>query len=1508
MPDADPDLMTVFAEALERTGPAARAAYLDSACAGNAALRQRVEALLAAHGGAGRFLEPDAAVMSGTGTPGTTASAPPDATCTPGPEMRPTSELVTAEHGSDQPIATVADTAPAVHPGRFVAGQVIAGRYTLLEVLGEGGMGTVYRAGQTEPVKRQVALKLIKIGMDSRAVLARFDAERQTLALMDHPNIARVYDGDTTAAGQPFFVMELVRGEPITGYCDRQRLSVRARLELFVSVCQAVQHAHQKGIIHRDLKPSNVLVAEVDGRPTPKVIDFGVAKATEFKLNDQSLADSGAIVGTPTYMSPEQADPSSMDIDTRTDIYALGVILYELLAGSPPIDAKQFQRGAILEMLRMVREVDPPRPSTKVSAAEALPSIAASRDIAPEQLKRALRGDLDWIVMKALEKDRTRRYETANGFAADVLRHLAYEPVQAAPPSRAYRLKKFVRKHRSAVVAASLVVLALLGGITGTTWGLIHAHRARAAETKRLQERDEALGKAQEATKTADERANELKYQLGVSDFLLASAAYDNGNGDARLTAERLGKVPEGQRGFEWRYLKRLTRGGLFTMYGHTGAVFSVSFSPDGARIVTGSGDNTATVWDLRTGTPLLVLKGHKDGVHSASFSPDGVRIVTGSGDKTAKVWDARMGAPLFDLRGHNDLVGSASFSPDGKRIVTGSSDQTAKVWDSQRGTLLFDLKGHTRRVSSASFSPDSTRIVTSSEENPARVWDARTGTPLLGLKGRTGRLTSASFSPDGTRIVTGGFDGTARVWDARTGTPLLELKGHADVVQTASYSPDGTRIVTGSNDQTAKMSDARTGTGVLDLKGHTGEVWSASFSPDGTRIVTGSGDESVKVWDARSRTPVLELRGHTDSVRSASFSPDSTRIVTGSFDKTASVWDARTGTPLFDLKGHTAGVSSASFSPDGTRIVTGSSDMTARVWDARTGTPLHKLTGHTRSVQSASFSPDGTRILTGSWDNTAKVWDARTGAPLLELKGHTSMETASFSPDGKRIITGSFDDRATVWDAHTGMHILELTEHTGRVKSPSFSPDGMRIVTANFGLEYTARVWDARKCTMLLELKGHTRKVTSASFSPDGTRIVTASMDHTAKVWDARTGTPLLDLQGHTLPVDSVSFSPDGTRIVTASRDGTAKVWDAGAGTPILEFKGHTGRVLSASFNPEGTRIVTVSADETAKVWDTATGTALFELKENTGGATSVSFTQDGSRIVTSSDEYPSTVWDARTGLKMKSEPIPPTLWTSRVRPDGRWVALIIGNYVELIPCQPGEEEMSFRRLMTQPDFRPYREAYDAAAKANDDFAARFYLNLLPRPERVLIRAEAIVAPLFARWLLREDVLAALQAKPAPDPEIRAACLKLAGTWSESADECNHAGWALVRERGQPVANYQRGLRLAKAACRLEPQNGYYLNTLGVSQYRSKLMAEARATLTQSNDLNKQQQPADLAFLALAQHRLGQSDKARDTLGRLCQVMKNPELAKDPESQAFLREAETIELDRVFPTNPFAR
>jgi serine/threonine protein kinase/Flp pilus assembly protein TadD len=415
---------SLFAEALGKKGEA-RAAFLDEHCQEDVELRKRLEALLRAHDNPDPLLE---------------APAP-------------------------TPVATVEEVPVTERPGTVI------GPYKLLQQIGEGGMGTVWMAQQTEPVKRLVALKLIKAGMDSRQVLARFEAERQALALMDHANIARVLEAGTTSAGRPYFVMDLVKGVPITRYCDEHHLPPRQRLELFLPVCQAIQHAHQKGIIHRDLKPSNVLVALYDGQPVPKVIDFGVAKAAGQPLTEKTLVTGfGAIVGTLEYMSPEQAEVNQLDIDTRSDIYALGVLLYELLAGSPPFTRKELEKAGMLEMLRVIREQEPPRPSTKLSTAEGLPTLAANRGTEPAKLTKLVRGELDWIVLKALEKDRNRRYGTANGFARDVQRYLADEPVQACPPSVGYRLRKFVRRNKAALVMVSVVTLAVLLVVGSLGW------------------------------------------------------------------------------------------------------------------------------------------------------------------------------------------------------------------------------------------------------------------------------------------------------------------------------------------------------------------------------------------------------------------------------------------------------------------------------------------------------------------------------------------------------------------------------------------------------------------------------------------------------------------------------------------------------------------------------------------------------------------------------------------------------------------------------------------------------------------------------------------------------------------------------------------------------------------------------------------------------------------------------------------------------------------------------
>ncbi|MBL8823611.1 MAG: serine/threonine protein kinase, partial [Planctomycetia bacterium] len=462
---------TLFELAL-KTPDSERAALLDRACQGMPELRKRVEALLQAHENSGGFLH----------------KAPPQATA----------DLPPARTSSFHSVAGES------------AGAVIAGKYTLVELIGEGGMGSVWRAKQSEPVKRFVAVKLIKAGMDSRQVLARFEAERQALALMDHPNIAKVLDGGLHDH-RPFFVMELVKGIPITDYCDSRKLTPRERLELFVPVCQAIQHAHQKGIIHRDIKPSNVLIALYDDKPVVKVIDFGVAKATGGTLTEKTIDTGfGGVVGTPQYMSPEQATFNNADIDTRSDVYALGVLLYELLTGSPPFSKKELEQKGLLEMLRVVREEEPPRPSTKLSTADTLASLSANRSTEPRNLTGLLRQELDWIVMKALEKDRTRRYETANGFAADVLRYLSGEAVVAVPPSTAYRVKKFVRRNKGSVIAAGLVFFTLLAGIAGTSWGMMEANRARIAESERAE--GERLAKLD-----ADAKRQEAEKNLGYA-------------------------------------------------------------------------------------------------------------------------------------------------------------------------------------------------------------------------------------------------------------------------------------------------------------------------------------------------------------------------------------------------------------------------------------------------------------------------------------------------------------------------------------------------------------------------------------------------------------------------------------------------------------------------------------------------------------------------------------------------------------------------------------------------------------------------------------------------------------------------------------------------------------------------------------------------------------------------------------------------------------------------------
>jgi serine/threonine protein kinase len=709
----------VIDQALEIEAVAERAAYLDRECAGAPELRRQVEALLK---DAGSFLEKPP-IPAGVTTP---YLAPP-------------------ENEAER-----ADSREA--PGTRI------GPYKLLQRIGEGGMGTVWMAEQQEPVRRLVALKVVKAGLDSAHVIARFEAERQALALMDHPNIARVLDAGATGTGRPYFVMELVKGVPITTYCDEYRLTPRERLELFVPVCRAVQHAHQKGIIHRDLKPSNVLVAPYDGKPVVKVIDFGVAKAAGQRLTERTLfTEFGAVVGTLEYMSPEQAELNNQDIDTRSDVYSLGVLLYELLTGTTPLTRQGCKQAPFTELLRQIREEEPPRPSTRLSSSkEALALISARRQTEPAQLTKLVRGELDWIVMKALEKDRARRYESANGLARDVERYLHDEPVEACPPSAGYRLRKLARRYRGVLVVAAVFMALLVLGAAVSTWLAVRATVAEGAALAARDEEAEQRRKADQQTEIANRRAEDLAWEDYINRVNRAYREVQEDN--LALAEDLLHGCSADRRGWEWHYVKRLCKLPRLEL-DTVGRVNAVAFSPDGAWIASGSGvpnwvapaetdEPAIDVWDAVTGRRRQTLRGLKGCVYDVAFSPDGRRIAVGSGFYTPKnearlsVFDAVNLQAVWSMSEPDLTAMSVAFSPDGKSLAVG--------YGLRNGETAGKVK----------------------------VWEVASGRETTGFRGPVGGVHKVAFSPDGQRLAVPG-SGIVEVWDLRSRTKVRDFRGH---------------------------------------------------------------------------------------------------------------------------------------------------------------------------------------------------------------------------------------------------------------------------------------------------------------------------------------------------------------------------------------------------------------------------------------------------------------------------------------------------------------------------------------------------------------------------------------------------------------------------------------------------------------------------------------------------------------------------------------------------------
>ncbi len=1047
---------------------AERAAFLDRECDGDNALRREVESLLAAHDKASGFFD-------------------------------------------SQP-AALADDLIRDRQAEALVGHAI-GPYRIVREIGRGGMGVVYLAERTDDqYRRQVAVKLLWPGLLNTEIVRRFRRERQILANLDHPNVAKLFDGGTTEEGWPYFVMEYVAGQPITEYCNARRLSVAERLRLFQQVCAAVQYAHQTLIIHRDLKPGNILVTE-DG--TAKLLDFGIAKLLDPARHAVTAQPTtNALMMTPDYASPEQMRGEA--ITTASDVYSLGILLYELLTGGHPYQIKD---RSLPELVRVVCEQEPEAPSQRVGQFAKLPHGLG--DTKPERLRAQLRGDLDQITQTAIQKDANVRYRSVEQLSEDLRRHLEGLPVIAHKPTFRYHAIKFVRRNQLGVTVALITSVALVGGIL-VTMRQANVAQMQASVNGRL---------------TYAAQMHQAMQAWEFADILQLRELVEKNS---------LQAVEEDLRDFEWYYLWRLYNyTGERLSLPHPVGVWSAAFAPDGRRIATGTADGKLRMWDADTGRELVVLSGHEENTWAIAFSPHGQRLVTGGGYRTAKLWDVtpRHERELTTFIGHANEVRSVAFSPDGKRLATSSFDYKVKVWNVQSGRELLNIQGH-GGINAVKFSSDGQLLATGHSYEPAiELWDASTGQKLRALD-LVGGASSIAFSPDGKSLVAGGRSRVARLWEVSNGKLHTTLLGHDGVITAVAFSPDGKMLATGSADRTVRLWDVFTGEELVALKGHLGSVMSLDFSADGKNLVTCGADGTARLWDIATVLEFTASKHFNLMGRFVAFSPDGKKLAVISPSGDVRVLDATTGQEFMTFSKFYSPVRSLAFSPDGKRLITNYGSV-AKVWDIDTGRELITFHGHILLVNTVAFSHDGQSVATASDDKTVKIWRAATGQELLTLNRHDArVRSIIFSPDGKILVSGGSDNTARVWDTTTGLELAVLNNHTAPLMALAFSPDGKILATGS--ADKTVRLWEVLTARELSTFRGHAGSINCLAFAPNGKRLATGGSEGLVRLWDVANGQEVIALKGHTDSIVSIAFSPDGQILTSASQDGTVRFWRA--------------------------------------------------------------------------------------------------------------------------------------------------------------------------------------------------------------------------------------------------------------------------------------------------------------------------------------------------------------------------
>jgi WD40 repeat protein len=955
---------------------------------------------------------------------------------------------------------------------------------------------------------------------------ARFLAVAEAVAKLQHPNIVQIFHIDEHD-GYPYFEMEYVGGGSLAARLDGAPRSPHDAARLVETLAGAMTEAHRQGVVHRDLKPGNILLT-VDG--APKVADFGLAKL----LNVESgLTRTDSILGSPSYMAPEQAEGKTKDVGPAADIYALGAILYELLTGRPP-----FRGATVLETLQQVKSAEP---------------------VPPSRLVPALPLDLETIALKCLQKEPSRRYVSASALGADLRRFQADEPTLARPTGLVEGAWRWCKRNQ-AVAALMAAVVTLLVAVAGSATTAALQYRLVASKEERL--RNEAQDRA--------EAEAQAKQNLEASLYFhrIALAHRELSRDNLGLAQELLDKCPAGLRQWEWHYLKRLCRTEPVVLK-DAAEVRSIAFSPDGERLASAGGNGVIKIRSSKTGEVLQTLSANAEVVNSVAFHPGGKNLASASADGKVRVWDLTAAEVVFTCPGfsgrHFETAYIVAFSPDGRWIASASGG-VVNIWDWRHPQLppLLALPGHEERPISLAYSPDGRLLASGSWRGDVMIWEAETGgQPLHTLSGHRHPISSLTFSPDSLRLLSASFDGQLIVWNPRSGQRLDTLRGHDGRALGVAFSPDGLRIASVGEDKMVRLWETASRQEVLVLREHSDMCESVAFSPDGLILASAGQDATIRLWEAtplrgNEGLEVLTFSEHAGGVFSIAICPDGQRIAS-------------------------AGVAAP-----------GCIETPVKVWDVRSGQVSAEFTGHASVVFSVAWHPDGRRIGSFGWDakqmmDLVKVWDSRDGRQAFTLP--LDSDAMAFSPDGRHLITGGKNGTLQVWDAQTGRRIGTLGTHA-RALGLFFSRDGRQL--ASTSSEGTVKLWDGSRLGQAQEARLTVRarapqEDLNIGFSPDGRRLVAGGTENTVKIWDVQSGRELMVLRGHSGDVWAAAFSPDpgGRWVASAGEDTTVRLWDAGSGKQLHKLRGHTGIVTSLAFSPDGRLLVSGSRDRTVKVWD---------------------------------------------------------------------------------------------------------------------------------------------------------------------------------------------------------------------------------------------------------------------------------------------------------------------------------